>query len=162
MTTVSIYTSGPSPPGTSYKRIRQFCVSAIDLSFTNLYMTVLALQHFSRWRLRGRPQMWFLDSILSSSPNRGSQLLPKNHMPKRISKIQRKFSKTQRSSQMTHISVFVFVIHFKEMILSRNTTSHFQNDKEHASFQEEFLQLLTIPQTVAILGSWFPLSNFYC
>lgn len=62
---------------------------------------------------------------------------------------------------MTHISVFVFVIHFKEMILSRNTTSHFQNDKEHASFQEKFLQLLTIPQTVAIpeVGFLFPTST---
>lgn len=46
MTTVSIYTSGPSPPGTSYKRIRQFYVSTIGLSSTNSH--VLALQHFVR------------------------------------------------------------------------------------------------------------------
>lgn len=83
MTTVAIYTSGPSPPGTSYKRIRQFCVSGIDSSSTNPYVTVLALQHFSRWKLHGRPQK-FLDSVLSSSPNRGSQLLPEKHMPKNL------------------------------------------------------------------------------
>ena len=63
---------------------------------------------------------------------------------------------------MTHVVVFVFVIHFKEMILSRNTPAPFQKDKEHASFHEGFLQLLILPQTVSILGSWFPLSNLYC
>lgn len=160
-TTVSIYTSGPSPPGTSYKRIRQLCVSAIDLSFTDSYVTVLALEDFSRWRLHGRPQKWCLDFILSSSGNR-SQLLPEKHVPKRISKTRRMFNKTQRSSQVRHVLGFVFVTHFKEIFLSRNTTACFQKDIEHASFHVRFLQLLILPQTVAILGSWFPLFYFYC
>jgi len=86
MTTVSIYTSGPSPPGTSYKRVRQFCVSGIDLSSTNSHVTVLALQHLRKWRLHGRPQKWLLESISSSTPNRGSQLLPEKHR-KKVSKI---------------------------------------------------------------------------
>lgn len=64
------------------QRIRQFYISAIDLSFTN--PCVLALQHFSRWRLEWITELGFRFSIIFLSQQRKSATSREEHAKKNL------------------------------------------------------------------------------